>query len=199
MYPLIETICVLDGAIQNLEWHQERYEYSFNELYGLKPTDSVIEGFKLLEKYSSGCYKLRVSYSDRNKKYELEKYSSRQINTLKLVRANSLDYELKYADREPLNQLVQHKADCDDILILKNEKVTDASYANIVFTDGEKWFTPSTPLLKGTCRARLLKEKKIIAIDIGLHDLSKYLGFNLINAMNDLNTSSYVKIENIIQ
>ncbi|MRH99984.1 hypothetical protein GH721_05490 [Kriegella sp. EG-1] len=198
MYPLIETICVVNGAIQNLEWHQKRYEYSFNKLYGLKPNDSIINGFQLSQKNLTGCYKLRISYNAQNKNYELEKYISRPIKTLKLVQADTLDYQLKYADREPLTKLVQQKSACDDILILKNDKITDASYANIVFTDGEKWFTPTTPLLKGTCRARLLKEQKIIAIDIGLHDLSKYLGFNLINAMNDLNTSSYVKIENII-
>jgi 4-amino-4-deoxychorismate lyase len=45
---------------------------------------------------------------------------------------------------------------CDDIIIVRNGFVTDASYANLIFRKGDEWFTPATFLLAGTMRAFLL-------------------------------------------
>ena len=58
------------------------------------------------------------------------------------------------------------RQDKDDILIVKNGLLTDTSIANIALYDGNDWYTPLHPLLKGTKRAELLdkgvlKEKEI--------------------------------------
>ncbi|MEO9893152.1 aminotransferase class IV [Aurantibacter sp.] len=198
MYPLIETICILDGEIQNLEWHQKRYETSYEKMYAKTSKSKLVSNLNIPKEYTAGISKLRISYNEKSKRIEIEKYTPNHIKTLKLVFTNSIDYSLKYANRTILKALLAEKGNCDDILIIKNGMVTDASYANIVFTDGKKWFTPNSPLLKGTCRARLLSEKRIMEIDISTGDLSRYIGFQLINAMNDLNESKYIQIENIV-
>jgi 4-amino-4-deoxychorismate lyase len=88
------------------------------------------------------------------------------------------------------------KGNYDDILIVKNAYITDSSYANILFYDGGKWFTPHMPLLAGTCRARLLKESKICEMKIKIDDIKKFESFCLINALNE-GMESPLPIENI--
>jgi 4-amino-4-deoxychorismate lyase len=79
------------------------------------------------------------------------------VNSLKLVDVCSdFDYHLKFADRSALNSLRELRGDCDEILIVKNGYITDTSYSNVVFTDGQHFVAPSTFLLPGTMRASLL-------------------------------------------
>jgi len=199
MYPLFETICVKDGVIQNLEWHQKRYERSYSDFYLKKPTEKLFEDVVVPFEFSTSLCKLRISYNEFSKKIEFEESSFIIGKTLKLVHVEHIDYSLKYTDRDQLKLLFAQRGACDDVLISKNGMITDTAYANIVFTDGTKWYTPSTPLLKGTCRARLLAEKSIELADISIKDLKQYIGFNLINAMNDLDKDNFVKIENILE
>ncbi len=199
MYPLFETIRVKDGIIQNLEWHQKRYEIAYGQMYSKTPIRSIGEGMIIPQEFAHGLCKLRVFYNEKDRKHEFEKYIPKKIETLKLIEADEINYDLKYSDRGQLNDLVNRKENCDDVLIIKNGKVTDSSYANIVFTDRGKWFTPTTPLLEGTCRARLLAEESIDLADISVKDLNQFIGFNLINAMNDLDKGSFLKIENIFR
>ena len=64
--------------------------------------------------------------------------------------------------------------------------VTDSSYANLVFSDGVKWYTSTSFLLNGTCRQRLLKEGKIEERPIFQKDIPSFGYIGLINAMLDL-------------
>jgi 4-amino-4-deoxychorismate lyase len=68
-------------------------------------------------------------------------------------------------------------------LIVKNGFITDTSSANILFYDGRDWVTPSTPLLMGTCREKLLRGGKIREENIKRDDIYKFKHFRLINAM----------------
>lgn len=89
----------------------------------------------------------------------------------------------KYLDRENLDNLFEKKEDCDEIIIVKNEIVTDTSIANIaVFYEGQ-WLTSKECLLKGTTRTRLLEERKIIEKDISLDMLKNASQIALMNAM----------------
>lgn len=66
--------------------------------------------------------------------------------------------------------------------------VTDSSFCNILLLDGSSgdgWVTPSTTLLEGTCRERLLDQGIITATDISVEDLKNYTKFMLINAFMD--------------
>jgi len=58
-------------------------------------------------------------------------------------------------------------------------------------------FTPSTPLLRGTKREKLIREGIIIEKKIHIDSLSDYKRIFLINAFRDINFDNYVDIKNI--
>ena len=110
-------------------------------------------------------------------------YKKREINSLKLVYDDRIDYSLKSTSRDELDALYALRGKCDDILIVKNSLVTDTSIANIAFYDSKKWITPASPLLKGTTRARLLDDGKIFESDVYLDDFKSFSKVALLNAM----------------
>ena len=113
------------------------------------------------------------------------------------VDGSGIDYTFKYADRDKLIQLQQSKGTCDEILIYQNGRITDTSYSNVVFYDGNQYITPSTYLLNGTKRRYLLERGIIKEQDIGLGDLPRFRYLFLINAMLDLEDNIQVKIRDI--
>lgn len=96
-----------------------------------------------------------------------------------------------------MNQLYEKRGNCDDVLIIKNGYITDSSFCNIIFFDGYKWFTSKTPLLKGTCRDRLIAEGVVSEVEIKTEHLADYSMFMLINAMLDFDISRALPISNI--
>ena len=93
---------------------------------------------------------------------------------------------MKYADRCLINTLFAQRGSCDEIIIIKNGKVTDCSIGNLIFRQGEKWYTPDTPLLLGTQREKLLQEGKIQERTIFQEDIVNFDEIKIINAMNSL-------------
>ena len=147
MYPLFETICVTNGRIQHLEWHELRYAKSYLLYYGKLTSQRLIEDLLIPDRYKKGIYKLRIGYNEVTKDAVFESYTFSDIKTLKLVEDNTIEYGLKFSDRKCLNELLMKRGRCDDILIVKNGMVTDSSICNIVFFDGQEWITPANPLL----------------------------------------------------
>ncbi len=135
---------------------------------------------------SQGLFKCRVLYSYDIQQIDFVRYEKKQIQSLKLVYDNHIDYRYKYADRSGIAALFAQREDCDDILIVKKGEITDTSYCNIIFYDGHRWVTPMHPLLKGIQRQKLLDEHLITATDIGEADLNNYTCFKLINALNEM-------------
>jgi 4-amino-4-deoxychorismate lyase len=84
-----------------------------------------------------------------------------------------------------------------DVLIVKNGLITDTSFANIAFSDGNKWYTPDTPLLKGTQRAYYLAQGILTERRISPADLRGFTKARLINAMLDLNTGNDITMDNV--
>lgn len=87
--------------------------------------------------------------------------------------------------------LFEQRNGCDDILIVKNNLITDTSIANIAFLLDGQWFTPKSPLLKGTTRARLIDEGKIKIAHLRLSDVNNTSKIALMNAM-----MGWVEMEN---
>lgn len=183
MFPLVETIKVLNGKIYNLLYHQRRLEYSFEVYFKQKPFFLLQNVITIPERFSKGLVKLRFLYNKDDYKLEFSYYTPRKINTLKVIENNKICYSLKLTDRSQINRLLKQKGNYDDILIVKNGFITDTSISNIIFYNGSKWITPAAPLLKGTCRDKLLKEGKIKEGIIKINDLHKFNSFCLINAM----------------
>lgn len=197
MTKLVESIAVKDGVILNLEWHENRYQKSYDELFGQKPELKLLESLAI-ELPQVGYHKLRIEYNSTEKSFDVQAYQLKNIKTVKAVEDNSIDYHLKYANREVLNTLYKQRESCDDILIIKNGLVTDTFAGNIVFYDGQQWLTPNSPLLEGTRRAFLLENGFISEKEITKNNISPFRGFQVINAMRPFVEDSFIDIENII-
>lgn len=194
---LLESIKLKNGKLLNLNYHQKRVNYSFEELFpGLVKLDlSTI--INIPENCLSGIYKVRVLYDENNHNIEFIPYTFRKIESLKIVFDDSVRYNLKFYDRSILKDLFAKRGTCDDILIVKNGLITDSFAANPVFFDGENWLTPAEPLLKGTKRQKLIDSNIIAEQKIKPDDLKLFSRVGLINAMIDFDEMPIIPIENI--
>ena len=198
IFPLFESICLIDGKIKNAQFHADRFQRSYRKFFWQSPEFELLSDIEIPKEFCHGKVKLRIGYNRFEKKYGFERYQNREIKTLKLIVHNTIDYDLKFENREQLNQLFRLKKNCDDILIIKNGNITDSSYANIIFWDGSNWYTPSTFLLEGTKRSYLLDNGSIKEVNIQKSDLKTFQGFQLINALLDFDPNFYIPIGNII-
>jgi 4-amino-4-deoxychorismate lyase len=192
----IETMRVVDGRIANIDGHISRMRSTCREVFGNERDLASLRELAVPD----DAQKCRIVYGKDIVSIEFSDYVPRQIRTLKLVEADAdLDYHLKYADRSALNALTAGREDCDEILIVKDGLITDTSYTNVVFTDGNCFFTPDSPLLPGTMRASLLKAGVISEATISVDDIKRYTHIALINAMLPLNALPLIPIGNIQQ
>jgi 4-amino-4-deoxychorismate lyase len=132
---------------------------------------------------SVDLHKVRLVYDNELQSIQISHYKPREIKKLKLVNHDSISYTHKFEDRGELEKLFAQRGDCDDVIIVKNNKITDTSFANLAFKRDEKWFTPSAYLLNGTMRQQLLDQKAILEEEIALTDLFKFKKVKLINSM----------------
>jgi 4-amino-4-deoxychorismate lyase len=185
-----ETIKIQNRHLHNIAWHNQRFNQTRLKLHGIIEPLMLENFIQIPSDLDYGTYKCRIIYAADIEKIEFENYSAGKIQSLKVVECNSIDYSSKYYDRTKLNELLQQKGNCDDILIVKNGLITDTSYANIVFWDGVNWVTPSRPLLAGTARARHLDLQMIFKKEIRIEDLEYFKKARIVNAMVDLNESN---------
>lgn len=197
MCPLVESIKLKDGVIANLEYHQQRMDRSRKELFPDAGRIVLAELISIPVNCQSGTFKVRVVYGETLCRVEFEPYVARRVESLNVVSHPSIDYHLKYTDREILQQLFALRENCDDIIIVKNGLVTDSFAANLLFFDGKKWVTPANPLLKGTKRQLLLDQRIVTEKSIRAEDLSVYECAGLINAMIDFNEMPVIAAEKI--
>lgn len=183
---LIESICCVDGAIKNVHYHNMRMNKSRLDLFGCKDAINILDYITIHEPVNKGIWKIRIHYDEAITSIEYELYKKKSIQSLKVVYDDTIDYSFKYADRSHIAKLFEERNKADDILIIKNGFVTDSSSANVVFYDGYKLLTPTTPLLPGTKRAKLIDEGKIIEKIIKVKDISSFSHVNLINAFLDI-------------
>ena len=181
----IESIKLLNGDVYHLAYHQERVCRTFSHFFPSEKVLSLQESINKIALPAIGKYKIRIVYSKENSIVEIHPYHIKPINTIKCVNADEYDYSYKFLNREFLNTLKQTSS-ADEVIFLKNGKVTDSSYANIIFFDGKKWIPPSPFLLNGTCRQRLLNEGKITEAPIHYTDIHNFEQIGFINAMLDM-------------
>ncbi len=182
---LLETIRVKNSIFSNLNFHQERMNDSRKVLFSC--TDEI-DLISILQDSSNNISdnklcKCRIIYDTEIRNIEFITYQKPLINLLKLVYCDDIEYSYKYFDRNHINELLELKGDADGIIIVKNGLITDTSFANLLFYNGEHWLTPTFPLLKGTQRAKLLEQEKIRVADIRPEDLHNFTKIRLINAM----------------
>ncbi|KPE51501.1 aminotransferase class IV [Chryseobacterium indologenes] len=184
MSQFIESIKVEDQEIFLLELHQKRVNQTFAH-FGKEGSIDLAKIFKNLQHDEDGLFKLRISYDlDKRIRTQMIPYAIPEIHDFQLVENNSFDYSFKFEDRKELDKM-KMKSKAEEIIIVKNNHITDTSFSNILFLKGKDWFTPSSFLLNGVQRQNLLKHKKIKETEITLQNIKQFSHFQLINAMND--------------
>lgn len=176
---LFETIKIQDGEIFNLEYHQARCEQSRREVFC---RNDKVKLSSFLNPPKKGLFRCRIFYDAKIQSIEYISYTPKIIKKLKIVSSN-ITYNHKYADREELDALLSKEINIDEVIIEKDGYLSDTTIANIAFYDGKEWFTPKTPLLKGTMRAKLLDEGFLQTKDIKSLEILKYKKVALMNAM----------------
>ena len=191
-----EVIKICNGKIFNLPAHIERMNFTSQSFFGSTIPFSLKDEEIPLE-FREGLVKCRIVYSLENLEIEYSHYIFREINSLKIIHDNSIDYSFKYADRRAFERLMAQEENCDDILVVKNGFVTDTSFTNVVFESDKGLFTPSTYLLPGTKRQTLLKERVIKEKVIRMEDIEDYRKLYLINAMMDITDNISIPISSL--
>lgn len=188
MFPLFETLCIENGSVKNIALHQARYERSLRQFYG----KSAVKIFNLLgliqlpQNLQNQLVRCRIDYNAENAQVQYFEYQRKIYRTFQPVICDEIEYGLKYTNRDLLNQLFSQRGNCDEIIIIKNGKVTDCSIGNLIFRQNTNWFTPDSPLFAGTQREKLLQEGKIQEMSIYQSDIEKFDEIRLINALNPL-------------
>jgi len=184
---LLETIRCEHNEAKHLSYHQKRLELACQALGITKRYDLNA----LITPPDEKLYRCRFLYDHEGYSIEFHPYSPKKIDSLKLITCDTLEYPLKYADREVLNALFELREECDDVLIVKNGCLSDTTIANVALQIDGVWLTPDKPLLKGTTRARLMAEKFLTPAPLSPSDIAKATKIAIMNAM-----VGFIEVEN---
>lgn len=181
----IESICLRDGQVRNLDLHQARLDRTLRAHF---EKNTALDLARALARHvlpQQGLYKVRILYGHGIESIDAQVYTRRAVRSAVLVEAEHLDYTYKFADRSSLDALRAGIPAGVEPLVVQNGLLTDALYANLVVYDGRRWLTPETPLLEGTARQLALSLGQITPATISVTDWQRgaFTRFKLINAM----------------
>jgi len=191
----VETIKIRDGAICDLERHALRFAETSEKFFGVK--NALLPDFKKLIPVRGGLFKARIVYGEKIERVEVLPYEFKRLNSLKLLEAEPFAYAYKSLERNRFEALYAQRGTCDEIIISINGRVCDTSYSNLAFFDGKRFWTPSTYLLNGTKRRKLLEKGKIFEREIKAADIKNFESVHLINAMIDIEDGVSVPVSEV--
>lgn len=183
MCRFIESIRIENGIARALSLHTERMNRTRAFFWPSCKQEDIRD--YLTDLPEKGLYKCRIVYDSEIRTVEYIPYSIRPVSTLRLVCSDTIDYRFKSTDRSAFQLLGEQKNGADDILIVKNGRLTDTSIGNIALFDGKEWVTPDTPLLKGICRQGLLHNDIIRTANLQAKDIWNFTVLRIFNAMID--------------
>lgn len=191
-----EAIKLVDASFYNLTYHQQRMDRTQDAL--CRNRINLNEHLQVIPAWAQkGLFKCRVVYSDRIESIEYTPYSLPTISKVAIVIDNEISYDYKSTDRSRLNRL-RDKANSDEIIIVKNELITDGFATNLVFESADGGlYTPDSYLLQGTKRQSLIDEGRIEERQISLEDINSHVRIRFINAMIDLEDNVCIRIDKI--
>lgn len=182
MCHLLESICWENQKMELFDFHINRMNKSRKLLFGINKPIFIDPDLRPPADLNQK-WKLRVIYKEEIENTEWIPYRKMSPKKVLVLDAGTIDYKLKYANRFAFKQLKKDQPDFDDFILIRKNFLTDASYSNIVLKIGNRWLTPSTPLLKGVQREFLLKKSRIIEHPLIKEDLLKAEEIRLINAL----------------
>jgi len=181
-----ETIKCDDSDVYNIHYHEKRI------------ANTIGKNINLLEYIyppNNHLLKCKVIYSeDEIIDVSFDLYNKRYLKTFKIVVDDTINYKYKYENRKHINSLFSQKDIADEIIIVKNNLITDTTIANIAILIDEQWYTPKTPLLLGTTRQRYIDNGKLKEKDIDTKMFKKATKIALLNAMIDFDVIEDYKI-----
>jgi len=180
---LFETIRIENGIIMHPGEHEKRMFTSRCALFGLNDPISLQQVITVPAEYTGGIVRCRIDYGREIENVKFTTYERKPLKRFRIVIKDEIEYPFKFSDRSALESIRMENMDADEIILVKDGRITDTSFSNLIFLDGTEWITPSSPLLKGTCRGRLIRDGKIKERDIFLKDVALFTGFKIINAM----------------
>lgn len=182
MSRFIETILAENGVPAPLEYHQERVDRTlrdWNAPFRLDLVD-VLESVAVPPFKKS---KIRIEYGVGGLEcIQVSEYRMKSIASIGLADIGDREYRYKYADRQWIYAYLEGSG-CDEVILVKDGFLTDASIANLAFYDGRQWITPDTPLLPGTRRRYLLDAGILHEAPVRTEDLPLFTKIRLVNAM----------------
>lgn len=181
MSPFIETICIENGRIENLLYHNQRMNETRREV--LQAVSALDLSAYIHPENYPGRTKCRVVYAADVQEVTYTPYQIRPVSSLRLVVADTVCYPYKSTDRKMLDDLFALRGDADDILMVRNGLLTDTSICNIALWDGSRWLTPHLPLLPGTKRASLIEAGRLHLAELPVTQLGRYSRIRLFNAL----------------
>lgn len=192
MSPFVESIKYFNGKYFNLDFHQQRLNRTRLAFYPAKESISLEQS--LLRTPASvlphQVYKCRVIYGEEITDIFCDAYVPRQIRQYYLaVCPDEFDYTFKLTDRKFFDDARAKLKSDEDYIYIKHGMITDSSFANLVFSDGHKYYTPANTLLEGTKRAYYLQQGIIESAEIKVKDIPTFKFVYTINAMMDLESS----------
>jgi 4-amino-4-deoxychorismate lyase len=192
---LLETISIRDGVTERLELHQARVDRSRKALH------NATDGLMLIDRVHppslQGQYKCRIVYGREIESMEYRLYTPRIHRGIAVATIDEIEYSFKFTDRQIFAEL-EARAGARAVIVVKEGQVTDSTYANLAFFDGEQWITPSRYLLNGVMRQWSLAQELIEEKPITLQDLRGFTHVRLINAMLPLDLSPSIPLEDIV-
>jgi 4-amino-4-deoxychorismate lyase len=179
----IESIKLLDGTFFRTDRHQARIDQAFEALWPENKPFVLLDVLTKSHYPAKGLYKCRIVYDAEVLQVEFTPYIRREINSLQVVETDLESCRFKKENRDALNRAFAQRGQSDDVLLVRRGLITDTSYSNIALFDGQKWYTPRSPLLYGTNRAELVENTEIVETDIYDKDISNFLKIRLFNAL----------------
>ncbi len=167
----------------NIHGHNQRFNQSRKLLFGISREENLRKYIDSPKEFSKGLVKCRILYSDQIEDVQYIHYSVKPVRSLQLVECNYIEYKHKFEDRKILDDCMHEAVEADDMIIVKNALLTDSYYCNVALLQKDIWYTPEIPLLEGTMRTFLLKNKRIKTRNITTDDLKAYSHVSLFNAM----------------
>lgn len=198
MFSFLETICILDGKAQHLDFHQMRVNETFDHFFPEWEPFDVAELVSSETLPAEGTHRLRITYQEDPEKIEIVPYTKKEIKRFALVDTGEIDYGFKWAERGFFQTFLEAHPEADEVIFVKDGKVQDCSMANLAFLRDGIWYTPEDPLHWGTTRARLIIEEEIEETDIFVEELASYERVCLLNVFRPLSMENSLSVADSI-